>query len=358
MLDRLDAEIEELEKGQFAGQTDENGKIIGEKVEEESSVDDEVVVDDEEVIEPDLDELEPEEDLSDKEPEAEDLEEEGSEDEPKNEEEVKKPKRKSWKAEHELLDVRYRNLRAVTDAKLFELRNKVASLLTEADGREAQITELQNQLAAVSANTDIYADIFTKEDVDVLGEDAINAFKKANARSIEAAVAPLKNQLDTARVQGIEAKKVEAKAQREEAYNIFLRSLETLVPDYNTLNYDESFKQYMQEVEPGSNKTRQDELADAVSTGNTRWAATFFNSYKALRAAPSQKLEEKLLPKENAASTINTKSKQLKTYPIAEVEKFYDKLTRGDYNTSKQRRELGEKLERIYDRAYAEGRVI
>jgi hypothetical protein len=358
MLARLDAEIEELEREAFPDQVPP--KKEEEKEVDEPLTDDQEVIAEDEVVDPDLepegDDKEEVEDLSDKELEAEDLD-EGSEEE--LEEEEKKPKRKSWKAEYEKLDIRYRNLRSATDQDKFTSRTKVAALLETIDGLEGQVTDLTNQLAAVNANTDIYADIFTEEDVDVLGEDAIKAFKKANARSIEAAIAPLKAQLDRTKEQSIKARKGEAEIERQQAYGLFLSGLERLVPDYNELNYDNGFKQYMKKSAQGSNKTREEELADAVSVGNVRWAATFFNDYKTLRTAPSRKLDEKVMPKSNNSSTIDTSvDKKKKTYSIREYETFMDNLTRGKYNINAKQRKLGEELEAMYDRAWAEGRVV
>jgi len=348
MTDKQDAEIEALEREMYHD-------LFKEEVVDEPPVDDEEIVD-EEVIEPVSEDLEVVEDLSEVETEVEEVVvEKGSDEELEEEEE--KPKRKSWKGEYKQLEVRYNNLRSATDSKLFALRNRTAALLTEVDGLEAQVTELRNQLVTVNANTDIYADIFTEEDVDVLGEDAINVFKKANAKSLETALAPLKQQLESARTQGIEARKGEAEVERQQAYGIFLSGLERLVPDYNDLNFDEGFKKYMGEVEPGGDKTRQGELADAVSLGNVRWAATFFNEYKALRAIPKSKLDAKLMPKSSNASVVKTAKSGKKTYPFAEYEAFMDKLTRGGYNTSKESMKIGEQLEAMYDRALAEGRV-
>jgi len=366
MLDDLDAEIAQLEREQFAGQLDEDGNVI-EPLEDDSKKKKEDLVDEDdeiidEEIEPseELDDSEEEvDDLSDEEPDAEEIDDEGSEDEEELEEdEEDKPKRKSWKSEYEQLDLRYKNLRSATDGKLFTLRTQVANLTTLNTQLEEQITELQNQLAAVNANVDIYADIFTEEDVDVLGEDAIRAFKKANAKAIEVATAPLRNQLEAARRNGIKEKKQTADYERQQAYNIFLDNLKRLVPDFETLNYDAGFKQYMEGYDPDSTKSRKEELGDAAATGNHRWAATFFNGYKRLKSKPKKALEKKALPKSRNASVVDTSDKRKKTYPIAEVEKFYDDLTKGKYNKTEKLRELGEKLEHIYDKAYAEGRVI
>lgn len=351
MTDKQDAEIEALEREMYP-------ELFKDKKEPEV---DEVITDDQEVIEDEEVETVPEdlevvEDLSEAETEAEEVVvEEGSDEEL---EEGERPKRKSWKGEYKQLEVRYSNLRSATDSKLFALRNEKAALLTEIDGLEAQVTELRNQLVTVNANTDIYADIFTEEDVDVLGEDAINVFKRANKKSLETALAPLKQQLESARTQGIKARKGEAEVERQQAYGLFLSGLERLVPDYNDLNFDDGFKKYMGEVEPGGDKARQDELADAVTLGNVRWAATFFNEYKALRAIPKSKLDAKLMPKSSSASVVKTNKSGKKTYPFAEYESFMDKLTRGGYNTSKESKKIGEQLEAMYDRALAEGRVV
>jgi hypothetical protein len=350
MLDRLDADIEELEQEMFPDQVKPKEEVEPDIEVKEEEVEPDPEDDDPEVQpEPDVEvESEPEDD-TEPEPEVDEPEEDPEEEKPK--------KRKSWKAEHEKLDRRFRNLKTSYDGKLFDLRNQVATLLTTNQSLEERISGLLKQVSAATANKDIYEGVFTEEDVDVLGEDAINLIKKANARAIEAATAPLKEQVDAARTQAISVKKNEADLQRKEAYNGFLNGLKSLVPDFDTLNVDEGFKKYMDGVEPGASKARKDELGDAAKLGNARWAASFFDNYRALRAAPQQKLEEMVTPKRNNASTVETKDTRKKVYSIDQFNNFYDKLTRGGFNHSKEEREKGERIRRMYDKAYAEGRI-
>lgn len=346
MMERLNAEIEELEKAPFRPKGDEvEEEVLDDPIEEE-------IVQD---VEEDDTELDTNPDAVDEGFTDVDNLEDGSDNEldPK-----KKVQRVSYKAEFEKLELRYNNLRAATDQDKFQSRTKIAGLQAENEQLYADNTALRNTIAASEANVDTMADIFTEEDIDVLGDDAINVFKKAIKAATEKSINPLKAQLEEARNQGIKNKKGQAEASKAEAYNIFLGSLATRVPDWATINVEDGFKAYMKETPEGSNHTREADLADAVQVGNSRWAATFFNEYKAARQAPIDALEKKVMPKSSNRSTVTTQERGKKTYPYAEYSRFMTQLTKGKYNTDATQRKLGEQLERMYDRAYAEGRIV
>lgn len=260
--------------------------------------------------------------------------------------ETPKAKRINWKK-------RFINLKSSQDATIYSLRTDNANL-------KAQLLELDAKVSNMVSNVktdDPFDTLFTEEDKDVLGEEALDIFTKASKAAVDSAVSPLKAKLEEEKQHRVKQQQIEVRDQRKAADTIFLEKLGNLVPDYDELDYDPGFKKWMDEPDTYSGFQRKQLLHNAKNSGDVVRVAEFFVEYQQLTASPREEsnkaLEKAVGPTGSNASQVNTEQK-FRTYTMTEVEAFYDSVNRGKYIGKESEAKA---LEAKYDKAFAEGRI-
>lgn len=258
-----------------------------------------------------------------------------------------KPKRVNWKK-------RFTNYKASSDATIYSLRTDNAEL-------RSQVLDLSKRMDVLLAERtdekDPFENLFTDEDRDTLGDEALNIFTKASKTAVDSAVSPLKAKLEEERQMRLRDQERMAKNDRQSAYGIFLEKLGDLVPSFNEINVDPGFNKWMQAPDTFSGFPRKDLFHRAEAAGDVSRVAEFFAEYQQLVEKPSEKaqrtLEAAVAPTGSGAAEVTSNVKK-PTYLMSEVDKFFTDVSKGKY---KGRESLAKELENKYDQAFVDGRI-
>ncbi len=236
-----------------------------------------------------------------------------------------KPKRQNWKK-------RYTNFKVSTDATIFSLRKDLAASIATIEKLSGQVEELMKAEPVVKQT---FEEKFSKEDRDVLGDDALKSMNTA----MEDMVAPLKEEL-------AQAKKDKAallKKQREDATasaaSIFLQKLSDEVPDYEEIDVDPAFAEYLQQIDPLSGFTRLDLFKRAEQGGDVARVAMFMNNFTKEQGKGNAELDKHITPSTNSSQGSDTHIGDNTEVITPEfIDKFYEDSIRGVYRGREKER--------------------
>lgn len=247
------------------------------------------------------------------------------------------------------------------DAEVPKLAADLKQLRADDELRRAEIEHLkrQHEEAARAATPQEVVDrrtidpFLTETDRQTFDEDMLDMVARA-AHGLAGA------QVDAVRGEMADLQKRYA----ESSTNSFWEYLDREVPDWNTLNTDPGFLDWLAVVDTLTGRTRKDLLDDARCAGNAKLAANFFKTYKAEsgtgtepQAPPpglppgQQEMEGQVAPAKGPAGKTPKETKK-KVYSPAEINALADRITKG-----KVKGEAAEKLKKEIDLAWAENRV-
>lgn len=257
--------------------------------------------------------------------------------------EVKKDQ-EDWK-------LRYTNLRSSRDENLYKAKRELVKAQETINDLHSQIESLRTAQPKV----DPLAGVFTDEDTDALGEATIEAMRRATSKATEAATRPLQEQLEMERKARLESNKMQAENTQREVYNIFLSRIAKAVPDWEEINYDPEFVEFMSQ-EDLDGTPRKTYFAEAEAQGNAALIIRYMQEYKGTRPAPKEdKLAKKVTPLGEDAGATQLKDPEKVTVITREyINKFYDDLARGRY---KGRHTEAQEIESRIDKATMEGHI-
>lgn len=265
----------------------------------------------------------------------------------------------SWKKKYRELDKRFRNLKASNDSTIFELRKDLARSMKDCNEFSRKLSSANKELNSFKSQVDQSLDLLSDEEKDILGEDTINSFKKMNKASIEAAIAPLKEQLEEARRLRDEKLEEDARTQDLVANNNFLSRLEELVPNFTSIDHDPNFHVWMDGPDDYSGDQRKALFKRAQSIGDVGRVAQFFNEFKKLNSRGEESLRQKISPTQATSKPVSTKtvtSNPKKNYvSLKAVDKFLSDVAKGYY---KGREKSMQEIEAKIDKAQREGRIV
>jgi hypothetical protein len=160
------------------------------------------------------------------------------------------------------------------------------------------------------------------EEIEQYGEGLIDVARRVAREELaskDAVIAKLRSEIDS--VKSVQSHVVQ---------DSFFRSLTEMVPDWEALNADTNFLNWLDEVDDLTGETRQALLGRAEQSRDPLRAAKFFNTYKKMSqtwaAKSAASLEQQIVPSTNQApSTPQAK----KIWTRAEITNFYDRVRRG-----------------------------
>lgn len=356
VTERLEQEIKDLEGKQFSNPVENTStEQENETVLEAPETEDEVTQ------EKDL--LDSENDSADK--DSENLESDTSiaqeeEQATDNEEPSVTPQRNNWKKDYQQLDKRFRNLKASNDSTIFSLRKDLANALKNEGTIRTKLGEANNELNQMKSKVDIYSDLLSDDEKDILGEDTLSSFKKLNKAAVDSAVAPLREQLEEARKERDARAQEAASSHEQQASSNFLSRLGDLVPDYNTLDTNPEFLNYMKNVDEFTGDQRESIFKRAQSIGDVGRVAQFFIEFKKLKNAGKDALNKRVTPSTSASAqtsrTTTTNNSPKKQYvSMAGYDKFCSDVSKGRY---KGREKEVKQIEAAVALAHSEGRIV
>jgi len=237
-----------------------------------------------------------------------------------------------WEQRYKTLSGKYSSEvpRLAADNK--ELRNQLETLKAEIEGLKLEAERPK-------------APLISDEDKEKYGEELVDFVQRAvKSQTVEKEheIEQLKKQLESFTTETNKNSEVS-----------FFERLTELVPDWPTINDDESFHKWLDERDTFSGKRRQDLLQDAEGAKDAPRVATFFNTWRESTQQVSAKTTSAL------ETQVAPESKKVKVTPPgkryftrAEVADFYSKVRRGEIKAKDQMR-----IENEIHEALVEGRV-
>lgn len=195
-----------------------------------------------------------------------------------------------------------------------------------ADNRELkqQFEALKNELEQLKSRGEQKpSSLISQEDREKYGDDLLDVIKRAAQEQVAAKdveIAELKRQLEM--VNSTTAKNAEVG---------FFDRLGSLVPDWVTINGDDSFLKWLDEYDEFTGRTRQDLLSEAEQARDAERVARFFTKWKASNqtniAASQRSLESQVAPDSNRVVAPPTGKRIFSRREIAD---FYAAARRGE----------------------------
>jgi hypothetical protein len=267
-----------------------------------------------------------------------------------------KPKRTNWKK-------RFIGYKTATDETIKDLRVKLDSREFKIANLEAQIQALSNQIEELKTGLppeDPFKDVFTQEDKDLLGEEAIEAMKKAALATkpeepkVSPEIAQLKAEVEEWKRREAEREKAEQeKAQADNTERLRMKLLE-LVPNFEEIDSDDDFGVWLNDIDEFSDQVRFVLFQNAVQSGDVAYVAKFYQDYAKSKGSKESFIEDYITPEGDGATQDSPERTAKRKYHISEYVEFMDDVTKGRY---KGREKEAQKLELMYDKAMVEGRI-
>ena len=228
-----------------------------------------------------------------------------------------------------------------------------------ADVREfkAQLESLRKAVETKPVETKkpaVAEKLVTDADVQAFGEDLIEVQRKV-AREV---AAEFRGELDAMRAENEQLREQLTTTGSQVSEASFEQRLYRMVPDFQDVNADPRWINWLNEVDPLLRAPRKSVAQEAFNHGDAEAVAHYIGMFKASIAPaeqPSDKaaeLEKQIQPKRSAATA--PVSQQAKTYTDAQIQKMFQKSVE---LSSRGQRDEAMKLEAEIDAAYREGRV-
>lgn len=249
---------------------------------------------------------------------------------------------------------RFKNYKASTDLTIRDLRTELANTKTRYANLQKDYSDMVKKLQEQKVTTQ---DIFSEEDVDILGEPAVNALNKGVQEMIDKKVKPLQDEVQKSREEIARREAKEAQDLALVNYNKFLKRLSEKVPDFEDINVSPGFLQYMSEVDDDSGYPRSYLFKKAEEALDVKRIAEFFKDYKGLTSKGKEVLDSNITPQGTGGGDSSAGKKE-ETQFITKgfIDKFYHDYNLGKYR-GKEGRAEAERIEKMIDRAVMEGRI-
>jgi hypothetical protein len=231
----------------------------------------------------------------------------------------------------ETWEQKYHSLKGKFDAEVPRLYAQVREM-------NGQMTELTSELAVVKSRSEqpvpaSTPSLITEQDKEAFGSDLIDLIERATeaklagSRQLEskltAQIAELKGQLGN-----VTDRQVTSDKDRYES------ALTNAAPDWQALNVDQGFLNWLAEVDPVYGMPRQYALTNAYEALDAHRTATIFNQYKK-SVAPAQsnnraELQRQVAPTRSRTSPAPTNPNvDKRVYSQQDIDTFYSEWRRG-----------------------------
>lgn len=247
---------------------------------------------------------------------------------------------------------RYKTLQGLHNRNVEDLKTRLKARDDDMAALRKQIAELQ---AAKPAPT------VDPQDAETFGEDLVSMVQ----RVVDARVGHSGAQAES-RIADLESRLTgTSNAVAQTAESLFLQHLAAQVPDYEDVNVEPGFLEWLAQPDDVYGEPRQSALDRAASALDAGRVARIFQAYKAgtrpastpapqpAKPSPQSQLEKQVAPR--TASSAPAQAPQAKrTYTAADVTKFYDDVSKGRYAN---RPDVMQREEAAINAALAEGRI-
>jgi len=263
--------------------------------------------------------------------------------------EVKSEKPVEPEVPEETWQQKYKTLKGMYDAEVPRLHSDVRELRSQMERlqKAAETPKSEPKPAKMEK-------LVTDADVQAFGEDLIEVQRKV-AREV---AAEFRGELDAMKAENEKLREQLTMTGSQVSEASFEQRLYRLVPDFQTVNADERWIGWLNEVDPLLRAPRKSVAQDAFNRGDAEAVAHYIGMFKSSVAPAEQpsdraaELEKQIQPKRSASTA--PVSQQAKTYTDAQVQKMFQRSVE---LSSRGQRDEAMKLEAEIDAAYREGRV-
>jgi hypothetical protein len=247
---------------------------------------------------------------------------------------------------------KYRTLQGVHAQMRGELQAKLKTYESEMSGMRQQLDALVQQKQAEATKEAAKAD---PKDVENFGADLVEMVQRYAERVFRGMsdqfgqkAAQMDSRLSALEqaVNGV-SQKTDSTLQQQ-----FYATLTALVPDWQEINRDQMWLQWLGEVDPIYGVERQAALDSAHQALDAERAAAVFRAFRSNHPKKTKSLAEQVSPSGVAAAPAPTQRQQGRIWTQREIEDFYAKSIRGKYSPDEAAR-----IEAEINQAAAEGRV-
>lgn len=251
----------------------------------------------------------------------------------------------------ELWEQRYRSLKGMYDVDVPRLHAQTKELNT-------QVSVLMQELETAKTQKAEYAPAptITDDDREAFGPDLVNLIERAaesKVSSLRDREASLVSKIDSLQSQLSEITQKQVVSDKDR----FVEGLTSMAPRWQTLNTDQGFLEWLQQVDPIYGLPKQIALNNAYEMLDAARVAAIFNAYSgaqapASRQQPFQNLQSQVAPDSSRVSSTPVEMQSKRTYTERDVQEFYSNLRRGHYSQDEAVR-----IEHDINAAAAEGRI-
>lgn len=270
--------------------------------------------------------------------------------------------RPKYKELYEQLQKRFNNYKGSNDTALFTTRKEVNSLQAERKRLTEKVDGLNLIIAELSEGKDIFKDVITPDEAEILGDEAVTSMKKLVASASDNQVKPLQKEINDLKERLRQKESDDLETNQQEVIGSFYTKLSNAVSNLEQVNTDPGFMEYLNGVDELSGMTRKYLFSQAEINLDVGRVAGFFNDYTSSQVVEVVKpgvntiLEESITPvgTHDSAAPIQDDNKN-KPISIKEIDDFWNKANRGFY---KGRESEFQTLKAKYDQAFGEGNII
>jgi hypothetical protein len=247
---------------------------------------------------------------------------------------------------------KYKTLKGMYDAEVPRLHQQLKELKAQMDSLQ-KAAEAKPVEPAKPAKQE---KLVTDEDVQAFGADLIEVQRKV-AREV---AMEFRADLDAMRAENEELRKQLAHTGSQVSEASFEQRLHRLVPDFDDVNLDPKWVEWLNEVDPLLRAPRKVVAQEAFNKGDAEGVAHYVKLFKqsiepaeAPKSKAKTELERQIQPTRSAA-TAQTASPKGRIYTNADIQTMFNKAaTLGAQGKLEEAR----KLEAEIDAAYMDGRV-
>jgi hypothetical protein len=252
---------------------------------------------------------------------------------------------------------KYLTLKGMYDAEVPRLHADMREMKAQMQQLVAEKATAEAKLA--SQPEEPVSSLITEQDKEAFGPDLIdliNRAVKSETKSFERREAQLLNEIEQLRGQlgSVSERQVVSDKDR------FLMGLSQQVPDWELLNVNAGFLNWLQEVDPVYGLPKQTALTNAYEALDVARVAAIFNAYKQLVVPPAKpankpnpELQRQVAPTRSRSSTPTaTDMQNQRIFTQQEIEQFYNDWRRGYFED-----EEAVRMEKEINAAVAQGRV-
>lgn len=255
--------------------------------------------------------------------------------------------------QEEKWEQKYKTLKGMYDAEVPRLHAQLKELKAEMDSfrKAAETKPVEQPKPAVKEK------LVTDEDVQAFGADLIEVQRKV-AREV---AMEFRADLDAMKAENDELRKMLAQTGTQVSEATFEQRLHRLVPDFDEINLDPKWVDWLNEVDPLLRAPRKSIAQQAFNNGDAEGVAHYVKLFKQSIAEPAAEpkskakteLERQIQPTRSAA-TAQSASPKGRIYTNADVQAMFNKAA---LLGAQGKLEEARKLEAEIDAAYMDGRV-